>query len=102
MVELEAKSLVHLEKLLEKTQESFDGLSARWNELQPRREFEVKISEDFHLGFVFGKLEDDFVSWFYSKYGRSMTYQEYRQFWIKCRELVRSLHEKYDVFYFQE
>ena len=98
MVELEKKSLDHLEQLLKKTQESFDGLSARWSELQPRNEFDVKISEDFHLGFVFGKLEDNFVSWFYSEYGRSMTDHEYRQFWIKCRELVRSLHEKYLFF----
>ena len=56
--------------------------------------------------FVFfnveGKLEDDFVGWFYSEYGRSMTDQEYHQFWKKCRVLVRTLHEKYDVFYFQE
>ncbi|MDH5658165.1 MAG: hypothetical protein OEY17_02315 [Nitrosopumilus sp.] len=42
-------------------QKSFDGLSNRWNDLQPRKEFDVKISEDFHPGFVFGKLEDDFV-----------------------------------------
>lgn len=102
MVELEKKSFDYLDKLLERTQNSFDGLSARWNELQPRREYDVKISEDFHLGFVFGKLEDDFINWFYSEHGRSMTDGEYRQFWIKCRELVRSIHEKYDVFYFQE
>lgn len=102
MVELETKSLDYLEELLKKTQESFDGLSARWNELQPRQEFDVKISEDFHLGFVFGKLEDAFVGWFYSQNGRSMTDQEYKEFWKKCRKLVRSLHEKYDVFYFQE
>ena len=102
MVDLEKKSLDHLEQLLKKTQESFDGLSARWSELQPRSEFDVKISEDFHLGFVFGKLEDNFVGWFYSKYGRSMTDYEYREFWKKCRDLVRSLHEKYDMFYFQE
>jgi hypothetical protein len=102
LIELESKSLRFLEELLVKTQESFDGLSIRWNELQPRKDFDVKMSEDFHLGFVFGKLEDDFVSWFYSEYGRSMTDHEYRQFWIKCRELVRSLHKKYDVFYFQE
>lgn len=101
-MDLEKKSLDYLEQLLKKTQESFDGMSARWNELQPRQDFDVKISEDFHLGFVFGKLEDDFVSWFYSEHGRSMTDQEYKQFWKKCRELVRSLHEKYDVFYFQE
>ncbi len=61
MMELEKKSLDHLEQLLQRTQESFEGLSARWDDLQPRREFDVKISEDFHLGFVFGKLEDDFV-----------------------------------------
>ena len=102
MTELETKSLNYLVKLLEKTQESFDGLSARWNDLQPKRDFDVKISEDFHLGFVFGKLESDFVEWFYSEHGRSMTDQEYKQFWKKCRELVRSLHKKYDMFYFQE
>ena len=99
---LEKKSLDYLEQLLKKTQESFEGMSARWNELQPKQDFEVKISEDFHLGYVFGKLEFDFVDWFYSEYGRSMTDQEYKEFWKKCRELVRSLHEKYDVFYFQE
>ena len=102
MVELEKKSLDHLEQLLKKTQESFDGLSARWSELQPKSEFDVKISEDFHLGFVFGKLEDDFVGWFYSESVMDLPYSEYREFWKKCRDLVRSLHKKYDMFYFQE
>ena len=101
-MELGKKSLEYLEQLLEKTQTSFDGLSARWNELQPRKDFDVKVSEDFHLGFVFGKLEDDFVGWFYSEFGRSMTDQEYKEFWRKCRKLVRELHKKYDMFYFQE
>ena len=99
---MEQESLDYLDTLLENAQNSFEGLSDRWNELQPRREFDVKISEDFHLGFVFGKLEDSFVGWFYSKYGRSMTDSEYRQLWLVCRKLVRVLHEKYDVFYFQE
>jgi len=99
---MESESLEYLDKLLEKTQESFVGLSTRWDELQPKKEFDVKISEDFHLGFVFGKLEDEFVGWFYSKYGRSMSDQEYKEFWKKCRILVRHLHEKYDMFYFQE
>ncbi len=101
-MELEKNSSQYLEQLLEKTQISFDGLSTRWNELQPRKDFDVKISEDFHLGFVFGKLEDDFVGWFYSEYGRSMTDQEYKEFWRKCRKVVRTLHKKYDIFYFQE
>ncbi len=99
---LEKKSLDHLEQLLQRTQESFEGLCVRWNELQPQEEFYIKISEDFCLGFIFGKLEDDFVGWFYSVHGISMTDQEYKQFWKKCRELVRELHKKYDVFYFQE
>lgn len=102
IVELEKKSLDRIEGLLKRTQESFEGLSTRWNELQPRQEFDVKISEDFHLGFVFGKLEEEFVEWFYSEYGRSMTDHEYKQFWKKCRELVREIHKKYDMFYFQE
>ena len=102
MAELDHKSLRHLEKLLEKTQEAFRGLSARWEDLHPRKEFDVKLSEDFHLGYVFGKLEEDFVGWFYSQNGRSMTDEEYKQFWGKCRKLVRTLHQKYDMFYFQE
>ena len=92
-MELEKKSLDHIDYLLKRTQDSFDGLSERWNEFRPRQEFNVKISEDFHLGFVFGQLEENFVGWFYSEYGRSMTDQEYKQFWKKCRKLVRSLHE---------
>ena len=88
-MELEEKQLNHLRLLLQKTEESFDGLSVRWDEFQPKREFNVKMSEDFHLGFVFGKLEDDFVAEFYSEHGRSMTDQEYVQFWKKCREFVR-------------
>lgn len=99
---MENDAVKHLDQLLENTQESFVGLSTRWDELQPKKEFNVKISEDFHLGFVFGKLEDEFVGWFYSQYGRSMSDQEYKEFWKKCRILVRHLHEKYDMFYFQE
>ena len=98
-MELEKKSLDHLEQLLQRTQESFEGLSARWDELQPQEEFYIKISEDFHLGFIFGKLEDDFVGWFYSGHGRSMTDQEYHQFWKKCCKHVRSIRIKHDVFY---
>ncbi|MBT3329718.1 MAG: hypothetical protein HOE93_01640 [Nitrosopumilus sp.] len=101
-MKLEKESLDHLKQLLDKTEESFDGLSARWDELQPKQEFFVKISEDFHLGFVFGKIEDRFVTNFYSKYGRSMTDDEYQQFWKICRKFVRDLHKKYDMFYFQE
>ena len=69
-MELNEKSQNYLDTLLSSCQESFEGLSSRWNELQPKGESSVKASEDFHLGFVFGKLEDAFVAWFYSNHGR--------------------------------
>ena len=37
-MKLEKESLDHLKQLLDKTEESFDGLSARWDELQPKQE----------------------------------------------------------------
>ena len=40
----------------------------------------AKKSNDFRLGYVFGKMEHKFVSWFYSEYGRSQTDQEYEEF----------------------
>ena len=101
-MELKEKELLYLKRLLQRTEESFDGLSSRWDDFRPKQEFNVRISEDFHLGYVFGALESDFVADFYSVHGRSMTDQEYRQFWKQCREFVRELHKKYDMFYFQE
>ena len=101
-MELDESSKKHLASLIEKAQFSFDGMSSRWDDLQPHRNFAVKVSEDFHLGFVFGKLEEDFASWFYSKYGRSLEDDEYKHFWSICRKHVRKLHEQYDMFYFQE
>lgn len=61
MIEWASKKITKSPFKLEKTQEFFSGLSVRWNDLQPKRDFDVKISEDFHLGFVFGTLESDFV-----------------------------------------
>ena len=101
-MKLEDATTKYLEKLLEDSQYSFEGMSSRWDGLQPRRQFRIKISEDFHLGFMFDKIEDNFVKWFYSRYGRSMTDAEYKQFWAICKKQVRRLHEKYDTFYFQE
>lgn len=94
MEELEKESLDHLEQLLNHTQESFSGLSARLDDFQPRQEFDLKTPEDFHLGFIFGKLEEDFINWFYSKHGRSMTDHEYRQFWKKCSEIASDFPQK--------
>jgi hypothetical protein len=99
---LDESSKNHLQNLIETSQFAFDGMSSRWDDLQPVRKFKVKVSEDFHLGFMFGKIEENFTSWFYSKYGRSLEDDEYKEFWSICRKHVRRLHEKYDLFYFQE
>lgn len=101
-MELDNSAKKYLSQLLDNTQYAFEGMSSRWDDLRPQRQFGVKISEDFHLGYVFGKLEEEFVEWFYSNYSRSLEDDEYKQFWSICRKHVRKLHEKYDVFYFQE
>jgi hypothetical protein len=101
-MELEDSCKQHLKNLLEQAQFTFDGMSSRWDDLQPKRKFAVKVSEDFHLGFIFGKIEESFVSWFYSNYGRSLEDNEYKEFWSICKKHVRKLHEQYDLFYFQE
>lgn len=92
----------YLEKLLDKSLESFDGLCARWDELKPHKQFSIDDSENFHLGYLFGSVEENFISWFYSKYGRSMNDEEYREYWLVCRKRIRKIHEKFDQFYFQE
>ena len=57
VVELKEKELLYLKQLLQRIEKSFDGLSSRWDDLRPKQEFNVKISEDFHLGYIFGVLE---------------------------------------------
>lgn len=50
----------HLQKMLDDAQFSFEGMSSRWDDLRPTRRFGVKLDEHFHLGFIFGKIDDDF------------------------------------------
>jgi hypothetical protein len=92
----------HLEELLDKSLESFEGLRVRWDELKPHKQFSIDDSENFHLGYLFGSIEENFISWFYSKYGRSMSDKEYHEYWLVCRQRIRTMHEKFDSFYFQE
>lgn len=89
---LDPKSQRHLGELLEKALESFDGLCARWEELQPQRQFSIRNSEEFRLGYLFGSIEENFTAWFYSNFGRSMTDQEYKSFWLVCRKQIRKMH----------
>jgi hypothetical protein len=76
---LDSEANRKLSSLLEMSHEQFEGISARLNELG--MEAIVLNSENFKIGFTFGKIENKFTSWFYSKHGRSMTDNEYREFW---------------------
>ena len=78
---LEKKALEHLQGLLNMSKENFEEMSSRWDEFEPHSLFDIKNTKDFQKGYVFGKIEHKFISWFYSEYGRSQTEEEYREFW---------------------
>jgi hypothetical protein len=77
---LEKKAKEKLEDLLEMSQSNYDEMSKRWKDLESNLLFSAKKSNDFRLGYAFGKMEHKFISWFYSEYGVSQTDQEYEEF----------------------
>ena len=93
---LEQKAKENLEKLLDMSFENLDEMSARWEDFDSKSNFGVKNSHDFHIGYIFGKVEHKFISWFYSEFGRSQTDEEYKEFWytvmnrIAKSEIVKS------------
>ena len=78
---LEIKAKENLEKLLNMSFENLDEMSARWEDFDSKSNFGVMNSKDFHIGYIFGKIEHKFISWFYSEFGRSQTDEEYKEFW---------------------
>ncbi len=79
-MELDSKARKKLDDLLEMSQSNYDEMSERWEDLKSNLLFSAKKSNDFLLGYTFGKMEHKFISWFYSEYGRSQTDQEYEEF----------------------
>jgi len=78
---LEKKALEKLKDLFNMSQSNFEEMSARWDDLKPKSKlFSKKDSNDFLVGYVFGKIEHKFISWFYAEYGRSQTDEEYVEF----------------------
>lgn len=92
----------YLEDLLDSALNSFDEMTKRWENLEPHNLFNIKDSEDFHVGFLFGRIEQDFVEYFSSNFGRELTKDEYKTFWLISRKRIRKMHEKWDKFFFQE
>ena len=77
---LETKAKETLESLLEMSIKDFDEMSSGWEGLDSEFPFNIKDSNDFFVGYVFGKIEHKFFSWFYSEFGRSQTDDEYKEF----------------------
>jgi hypothetical protein len=80
-MKLERKAIEKIEKLENEIEYKFQGMSNRWEDLKPESVFNIKNSDEFHIGYIFGSIEDRFVTWFYGEYGRSMTDEEYIEFW---------------------
>jgi hypothetical protein len=82
-----------LKSLLEMSKDQYEGIMTRWGELTQILKFKINLSDDFKMGFTFGKMESKFVSWFYSIYARSMDDDEYIKFW----DLVKNYSKKLNI-----
>ncbi len=100
-MELESSAIEQIEKFGNEIEYKFQGMSNRWEDLKPESVFNVRNLDEFHLGYIFGSIEDRFVTWFYSKYGRSMTDEEYMEFWEASTKKIQSFEETKGKFYFQ-
>ena len=78
---LEKQAKEKLEVLLDMSGENFEEMALRWDELKSNSKLELKSSDVFIAGYVFGKTEHKFIQWFYSEFGRSQTDEEYMEFW---------------------
>ena len=101
-MKLENKAIEQIEKLGNEIEYKFQGMSNRWEDLKPESVFSIRNLNEFHIGYIFGSIEDRLVTWFYSEYGRSMTDEEYIEFWEASTKKIHSFEESKGKFYFQE
>jgi hypothetical protein len=83
---MEKKAKEQLRKLLEMSKEQFTEMGERWKDLDKDSLYSVRKLKDFQLGYVYGKIEHKFISWFYSEYGRSQTDEEYEEFFNTVKD----------------
>lgn len=83
---MEEKAKDNLEKLLKMSQENFTEMSERWKELDKDSLYNIRNSKEFQMGYVFGKIEHKFISWFYSEYGMAQSDEEYEEFFNIVKE----------------
>lgn len=79
-----------LRSLLEMARDQYEGITTRWSDMTQIARFNSKNSDDFKTGFVFGKMESKFISWFYSVHARSLSDEEYVKFWHTVRKFTKN------------
>ena len=77
---LEKKALEELEKLLQMSRENLIEMLERWQDIEKNSLYEIRNMDQFRIGYIVGKIEHKFISWFYSEFGRSQTDDEYNEF----------------------
>ena len=88
---LNEKAKEELNKLLGKEEREYSESFGRWNELDPKTHFGIQNIDDFHLGYVFGTIEQKFIKWYYSEFGVSQSDEEYKEFWNICKSRLKSM-----------
>lgn len=77
---LEKKALEQLDGLLKMSKENFLEMLERWQDIEKNSLYGIRNMEQFKIGYIIGKIEHKFISWFYSEFGRSQTDEEYNEF----------------------
>ena len=77
---LEKKAIDELDKLLQIGKENFIDMLERWQDQEKNSLYHIRNTKDFKIGYIFGKMEHKFISWFYSHHGRALTEDEYDEF----------------------
>ncbi len=90
---LNVKAKELLNKLLDEEETKYSESFSRWHELEPETHFGIQNLDDFHLGYVFGSIEQKFIKWYYSEFGVSQSDEEYREFLNFCKSRFQKFKE---------
>lgn len=90
---LSEKAKEILNKLLDEEESKYSESFGRWHELEPETHFGIKNLNDFHLGYVFGSIEQKFIKWHYSEFGVSQSDEEYKEFLKICKSKLQKFKE---------
>ncbi len=90
---LSEKAKKYLNKLLDEEEKMYSVAFLRWEELDPKTHFGIQNIDDFHLGYVFGTIEQKFIKWYYSEFGVSQSDEEYKEFWNICKSRLKSIKD---------